>query len=472
MLRSRTRRLFLLTVVAGALGAAALSPSAWAATQRYAIAGGGGTDCSAAVPCRITTAVQGAHAGDEVILNPGDYAMFDDIVDPAPITIHGVAGQPRPRLLFTGPEFVSLHTGSVLRYMEVDQTVPGAIWAIGALLDQVVVRAPNYPLFIDSSTVRNSIVVATAPGGVAIRSNSSSISNSVLRNVTAIATGNSGVAVDAFGMTASGSVMIGANNVIARGGPGGASFRVRTDNLGGNATIGIGNSAYPAGTLDKSGSNASFTYGLGNLGLDPIFVNPAVGDYRQAAGSPTINAGADDFRNGELDVDGDLRANGVTDIGADEYVVPPAGGGSTGSGAGGAGSGGTDPSATPTTPPSAATFADVTLVSTKLRTSGRFITLRLSCPAGTVGRCSGRTKLTARHRRTSSRAATTVVLGRAPFSIGSGKQARVRVRVSKAGRRLLSARRRLRAKDTNAAHDGAGRSKGTVAAVTIRRRHG
>ena len=163
--------------------------------------GGGGTDCSAAVPCKITTAVQGAHAGDEVILNPGDYAMFDDIVDPAPITIHGVAGQPRPRLLFTGAQFVSLHTGSVLRYAEVDQTVPGAIWATGALLDQVIVRAPNYPLFIDSSTVRNSIVVATAPGGVAIRSNSNSISNSVLRNVTAIATNSGGVAVDAFAMT-------------------------------------------------------------------------------------------------------------------------------------------------------------------------------------------------------------------------------------------------------------------------------
>lgn len=470
MLRSRTRRLFLLTVVAGALGAAALSPSAWAATQRYTSPGGTGTDCSAAVPCRITMAVSGAHAGDEVILTPGDYAMFDDIVDPAPITIHGVAGQPRPRLLFTGAQFVSLHTGSVLRYVEVDQTVPGAIWATGALLDQVVVRAPNYPLFIDSSTIRNSIVVATGPGAVAIRSNSNSTSNSVLRNVTAIAPGSGGVAVDAFAATLAGSVNIGANNVIARGGPGGASFRARTDNVGGHATIGIGTSAYPAGTLATSGTNAGFTYGLGNLALDPIFVDPATGDYRQAAGSPTINAGADDYRNGELDVDGDLRANGTTDIGADEYVVPPAGGGNTGGG--GAGSGGTDPSGTPTTPPSAATFAGVSLVSTKLTTSGRFITLRLSCPAGTVGRCSGRTKLTVRRRRTSSRAATTVVLGRAPFSIGPGKQTRVRVRVSKAGRRLLSARRRLRAKDTNAAHDGAGSSKGTVAAVTIRRRHG
>jgi hypothetical protein len=469
MLRSQTRRLFLLTVVSGALGAAALSPSAWAATQRYAIPGGGGTDCSAAVPCKITTAVQGAHAGDEVILNPGDYPMFDDIVDPAPITIHGVAGQPRPRVLFTGPQFVSLHTGSVLRYVEIDQTVPGAIWATSALLDQVIVRAPNYPLFIDSSTVRNSIVVATAPGGVAIRSNSSSISNSVLRNVTAIATASGGVAVDAFAMTVSGSVNIGANNVIARGGPGGASFSVRTDNVGGHAIIGIGHSAYSAGTLYKSGSNADFTYGGGNLGLAPIFVDPATGDYRQALGSPTIDAGSDDVRNGELDVDGDARVNGKTDIGADEFVSAPAGGTATGGGTGPA-SGATDPSPTQSTLPPAAGFAGVRLVSTRLTMSGRFITLRLSCPAGTAGRCSGRTKLSASRRRTPSRPAATVLLGRAPFSIGAGRQARVRVRVSRAGRRLLSTRRRVRGKDANTARDGTGQTKGTVVAVTIRRR--
>jgi len=468
MLRSRTR-LFLLTVVVGTLGAAALSPAAWAATQRYAIPGGTDTECSAAKPCAITTAVQGAHAGDEVILNPGNYAMFDDVIDPAPITIHGVAGQPRPRLLFTGPEFVSLHTGSTLRYVEVDQTVPGAVWATGALLDQVVVRAPNFPLFVDSSTVRNTIVVATGPGAVAIRSNSNSMTNSVLRNVTAIATGNGGVAVDAFAHTLAGNVTIGANNVIARGGPGGSSFRVGTDNSGGRATIGLGHSAYTVGTLAASGSNADFTYGDGNLGLAPIFVDPATGDYRQAPGSSTIDAGSDDVRNGELDVDGDARANGKTDIGADEFVSAPAGGTGAGGGTGPA-SGGTEPSTTPTTLPPAAGFAGVRLVSSRLTMSGRFITLRLSCPAGTVGRCSGRTKLSASRRRTSSRPAATVLLGRAPFSIGAGRQARVRVRVSRAGRRLLSTGRRVRGKDANTARDGTGQSKGTVAAVTIRRR--
>jgi hypothetical protein len=44
------------------------------------------------------------------------------------------------------------------------------------------------------------------------------------------------------------------------------------------------------------------------------------------------------------------------------------------------------------------------------------------------------------------------------------------VRVSRAGRRLLSTRRRVRGKDANTARDGTGQTKGTVVAVTIRRR--
>ncbi|HEX6583482.1 MAG TPA: hypothetical protein VF056_07730 [Thermoleophilaceae bacterium] len=457
MLTSRTRRLSLLTLVVAALSVAALTPAARADSQRYAIPGGPDTDCSAASPCSITKAVQGASAGDEVVLNSGDYDLSAALMDPAAITIRGVAGQPRPRLLLSGPEFVELQAGSALRWVEIDQTDPGALRATGATVDQVVVRAPNNPLFIDSSTVSNSIVVATGPAAIAIRSKSNGTSNSVLRNVTAIATGNGGAAVQAFGETP-GNVFIGAINVIARGGPGGWSFRVGTDNVGGQASIGIGHSSYAAGTLDKSGTGATFTDGGGNIALAPTFVNPAAGDYRQAPGSPTIDAGLDDARNGALDLDGDPRAIGKTDIGADEFLAAPAGGTGAGGGTGPAGVG-SDPAAPPS--PVSTPFAGVRLVSTRLTTSGRFITVRLSCPAGTLGRCSGRTKLTARR---------SVLLGRAGFSIEPGKQARVRVRVSRAGRRLLRPGRRVRAKDTNAARDGAGQSKRTVTAVTIRRR--
>jgi PKD repeat protein len=125
------------------------------------------------------------------------------------------------------------------------------------------------------------------------------------------------------------------------------------------------------------------------------------------------------------------------------------------------------PAPGPATTPS---FTGVRLVSTRLTTAGRFITLKLSCPAATAGRCTGQTKLSARRHPTGSRPAATVSMGRARFSIAAGKQARVRLRVARSGRMLLHRTPRLRGRATTAARDSAGRSKTTVAKVSIRRR--
>ena len=271
-------------------------------------------------------------------------------------------------------------------------------------------------------------------------------------------------------------------------------------------------------------------------------MNPAAGDYRQAPGSVTIDAGLNAPLNGAFDVDGEPRRIDTTDIGADEHVRPPtvATGPATGIGPrsatligsvklmgvptsyrfeygtttaygsetaatnlgddvtelpvattvdglspgttyhyrlvgsnkAGAGYGSDQTFTTPaeppaaTSPPPAPAFAGVTLVSTRLALSGKFITLKLSCPTGTVGGCSGQTKLSARRRTGTGR----VALGKARFSIAAGGTAKVRMRVSRAGLQRLRGVRRLRARDVNAARDGAGTSKTTVANVTVRRR--
>jgi hypothetical protein len=568
MLRSRTCRLSLLTLVAAVGAAASTAPAASAATQRYASPAGSDPACSSASPCSLTQAITGASTGDEVIVNPGDYPVTAVLSDPAPITIHGAAGQPRPRLVFTGggTNWLELTKGSTLRYVELHQTGSSrALQALDAKVDQVIAKAPNFTVGIQNSTIRNSVVVATGSSGNAIGTGTIATSTVTLRNVTAIATGSGGVAIQAWAHSGAGNATIFATNVIARGGPGGHSFKALADTSGDYATITVTHSNWLNGL--GVGANAAVVNGGANQGYTPAFVNAAAGDYRQAAGSPTIDAGLNDPFNGAFDVDGDPRKIGTTDIGADEFVVAPAAttgpagavtdesaalsgsvnpGGAptsyhfeygpttaygsttstTGAGAGtsalpaGATLGGlsaattyhyrvvatnsggvtkggdrtfttasppppppTPPPPTPTPPPPPAatlpattptsttpTFAGVKLVSTRLSFGGRSVTLRLNCPAGTVGRCSGRTKLTAR-RRASSRAASSVTLGSARFSIAAGKQAKVRVRVSRAGRRLLSGVRRLRGKDTNAARNGAGQSKTTVAAVTIRRRH-
>jgi hypothetical protein len=118
------------------------------------------------------------------------------------------------------------------------------------------------------------------------------------------------------------------------------------------------------------------------------------------------------------------------------------------------------------TPPPATTFAGVRLVSSRLTVARGSITVTLSCPAGAAGRCSGRTELTTRRRR----AAATVLLGHARFSVGAGERATVRVRVAREGRRLLRRVGRLSGRETNTARDGDGVARTTVARVTIRRR--
>src|SRR5690348_17154426 len=82
------------------LGAVFAPISSATAAQRYASPNGAGI-CAAADPCAIKQAVEGAGPGDEVIVNPGDYPLSGPIHAAKPVTIHGLAGQPRPRLLFT-----------------------------------------------------------------------------------------------------------------------------------------------------------------------------------------------------------------------------------------------------------------------------------------------------------------------------------------------------------------------------------
>jgi hypothetical protein len=474
MPRSRVRRLSLLTVVGAVLAAASIPAAASAAAQRYASPVGAGSGCSSATPCSITQAISGAGAGDEVIVNPGDYPLTATLSAPSAMTIHGVAGQPRPRLHFSGAGQggLRLYFGGTLRYMEIDQAAnEKALFAAGASVDQVIAKASvtgEPTASIRGGTIRNSIVVTSATNGTALSTGTGSgeTITSTYRNVTAIATAGGGVPIAASASTGS-SATIHLVNVIAYAGPDALSLLARTDNSGAQAKITATHTNYQS--ADSVGSAASLVDGGGNRAEEPAFLNPAAGDYRQAAGAYTIDAGLNDPINGAFDVDGDPRAIGTTDIGADEFVpatTPPATPPPT-----------TPPPSTsppttppPTTPPSAQPFAGVKLVSTRLTFGGRFITLKLSCPAATVGRCSGRSKLTAR-RRASSGAARSVTLGRASFSIAPGTRGKVRVRVARSGRRLLSGVRRLRGRDINAARDAAGQSKTTVAAVTIRRRH-
>ena len=457
-----SNRLAVVTALTAVAVTASIAPNASAATQRYASPAGYG-DCSSASPCSITQALAGATSYDEVIVGPGDYPLTATLDVPSHVAVRGMAGGPRPRLLLSGANQagVTQAPDSSLRDVDIVQAEPWtrALMADAALVDHVAVRGSSGQSCIagihQGSTIRNSVVVAPGSGATAICTEAHGGAwASTYRNVTAIATGANGVAVEAIAGGAATKTTIDLVNVIAKGGPLGASLSMATDSSGAAATITASHTNWA--NYVTSGTNTHYVDLGGNQGTAPAFVDAAAGDYREAAGSVTIDAGVDSTFNGASDLDGDPRALGTTDIGADEFVpasVPGAGAPAP------ANPSTTTPSTTTPTPPAQA-FAGVGVVSSKLAYARRAITVKLRCPAGTVGSCAGRTKLTARR----------VTLGRARFSIAPGAQAKVTVRVTRAGRRLLRAVPQLRGKAGIAAHDGAGQSKTTRVAVTIRPR--
>ena len=166
-------------------------PTASAATQRYASPAGANPACSTVSPCSLVQAVSGAGLGDEVIVAPGDYPLTATLDDPTQITIRGVPGKPRPRLLFSGDGQAGLRldNGSSVRYVELRQAAnERALFAYDASVDQVVATAPSVAdtAKIQRSTITNSLVISTGDSGSAITTTTSGGQNaSVYRNVTA-----------------------------------------------------------------------------------------------------------------------------------------------------------------------------------------------------------------------------------------------------------------------------------------------
>lgn len=473
MFSSSRSRLALVTV-AGAVVLAVSAPGASAATSRYVAPSGTGTDCSAAKPCNFEDAVKASGAGDEVVMTPGSYYQGNGLQSSAAISIHGVAGEPRPHIKL---EFASLWLkNTTLRYVEVEQAHPtlAALSASESTIDQVVVKGPYFgdcALSVDNSTVRNSVVIARSDGSAVCAYAFQSYNATMVRNVTAVA--GDGVAIDVGAVDSTANVTVSVRNTIAKA-AGGFGLYVEGA-LGSHAKLTASNTNY-ANYRRVGDFGTVFADAGSNQSTPPLFVDAAKGDYRQKAGSVTIDAGAVDGLIGSFDLDGDPRSIGAPDIGADEFVPPPppaggqtpppvpggsgsgsgSGGSATGTGAGGTGTAGSG-------------FAGVKLVSTALTLRRGFVTVKLSCPAASAGRCTGSTNLSARRKRSGSRAAATVRLARGRFSVAAGSRTTLKLRVSPAGRRLFAHTHRLRGRAANSARDAAGLSKTTSTRVTIRK---
>ena len=87
----------------------------------------------------------------------------------------------------------------------------------------------------------------------------------------------------------------------------------------------------------------------------------------------------------------------------------------------------------------------------------------MSCPSGSGG-CAGKLTLTS-----GGTAARTVKLGSASFTLAAGSSKKLKVKLTRAGKKLLARNHKAKSHAVVNAHDAAGHSKRTTATVTLKR---
>ena len=315
-----------------------LSSSAFAA-QRYAEPGGNGpvTTCPQADPCDIQAAVEdvSVDAGDEIILLPGTYIAgatgADTLALSEAITVHGLPGAAIPVLQSAAPYAVSVgDPGALVQRLEVRYSGAanggnGLYLTAGAAQGVIVhstITGGAACRAQGTVALRDTICAATGPNALALDSYSAAATPwaITLRNVTAVSSQFYSVAVGVNGAT----VTVSGKGLIANGA---TTDILATAMNGGNVTVTLSHSNFKlVGQSTESGGTATTTFaGTGtNQSELPIFVDAAAGDFHQAPGSPTINAGTIDGSSGPTDIDGEARRLGfAADIGADEFTEAP-----------------------------------------------------------------------------------------------------------------------------------------------------
>lgn len=322
---TRPRR-HLTLIVLGLFGAVLLTPTAASATQRYASVIGAGAMCTSAVPCDLPTAVNFAAEGDEVIVAPGTYTVGSTaLLAPPHSSVHGIEGQAKPLIVSSAIPALN-NTGAGVTFQDlrvegISSSFGVEIGGAGSVADRIESNSAGIRgcTVRDGATLRNSICVSAGSGGAGVKMSTVGDATAYVRNVTAIGTNPSSFGVLLQVGSSTDEQTVDLRGVIASGV---SKDLAITNSSGGTARITAFYSNWDTsgvivgtGTITPPGSVTNQTDA-------PAFVNAAGGNYHEAAGSPTIDAGAGDGRTGPLDVDGEARTQGATaDIGADEFTV-------------------------------------------------------------------------------------------------------------------------------------------------------
>ncbi|MGA9635621.1 MAG: hypothetical protein WBQ41_10355, partial [Solirubrobacterales bacterium] len=255
---------------------------------------GTGMACTASSPCSLDQSVSGASAGDEVIVGAGDYSLTSTLnVTTSAIDVHGAAGAERPTITSSASTAlrVSNSGASVSDLNLVDAATAGSsvLFAEEGTVERLFVSSTGEtacPSSAPGATIRDSVCwdsSTTGEAGLDVDAGTSSATLTA-RNVTAISLNGAGIVIDTVG---AGDATLNATNIIA----GGGNDDVFTLRGGGGSVLGsFDHSNYATvdtvngGTVTSAGSGSNQT-------AAPLLVNPAAGDFRELAGSPTIDTG-------------------------------------------------------------------------------------------------------------------------------------------------------------------------------------
>jgi hypothetical protein len=345
----------------------AVAAPAASGAERHASPAGTGTDCTLAAPCSLATAFDGSASGDEIVLAGGDYGspaarrteQYQD--NWKALNVHPEPGGGRPKVWATGDSsgaVALVSPESRISDVDIDWVGDGpALWGNMLSVDRVRIESTGDGVSYSNNTaasasMSNTSIHATGGGSWGInvtnvRALPDFALELVLRNVTVVADAADSPALTASSIGVSGAKMattVTVHNSILRGGA--SDIDANASGVGDSVTIDLDHSSFETSSTYGNGTKVvTSPSDSGNQSTAPVFVS--AGDLRQAAGSPTIDAGAADPLAGTLDAWGDARVVGsAIDIGADEFVpAPPTDGGGSGGGEGsgpGSGSGSGD----------------------------------------------------------------------------------------------------------------------------------
>jgi hypothetical protein len=309
----------------------AMVPAAHA-TQRYAAPSGGGpkAECQQANPCSLKDAMEGAKANDEVIITSGAYTLASPATLSGEATgadVHGDPSGPPPTITAS----VSGHALGVfapkarLSYVDVTNAAEtSSAIACGTEVSVERVRAAStgkrgYAIQqARNCAIRDSLIRAEGDEGLGLATTCDA--PVIGRNLTIVAPGSKSVGARASygGAVVGGSCTLDLKNSIVSG----SLYDLQTIFVEG---LGPGNIVVDYSNFDvvEQGLGTAIEQGSGNQTAAPHFVDAANRNYREAAGSPTIDAGIAS-QLGSLDLDGNARVIGpAPDIGAYEFVPPP-----------------------------------------------------------------------------------------------------------------------------------------------------